>query len=426
MAFPQPPAGLASVALVPLLRNKRLIGSLNLGSRDPSRFTPLLGTDFVEHMGSIIAICLENVISNEMLKYIGLTDALTGVYNRRYMDRRLVEEIARARRQAYRLSCMYIDIDHFKQVNDTHGHQAGDDVLREVAARIKAELRMSDALGRFGGEEFVVLLIDADLDSASMVAAAHPRQRGRPALPAAGRGDGWRCRCRSAWRRSDDVERDQAIEDVAQQLVAQADQALYQAKERGPQPGGRRGRPSRSAQRSSRPSARVTAGAASRAAPPRRRPAARCPASGSIRSLPRRTAVISAPDLVQFQVGDAAADRAGVLAQRHRMQAHVAVLVVVAEVAGAVEEAAQRGVALVARGLHPVHHAAQRHAHHHQRVRGQHQARFQRFRHHLGGAGAFQHVEFGVVVGAHDHRQLGRQLVHQVQHLQRQAACRRR
>jgi two-component system cell cycle response regulator len=119
MAFPQPPAGLASVALVPLLRNRRLIGSLNLGSRDPSRFTPLLGTDFVEHMGSIIAICLENVISNEMLKYIGLTDALTGVYNRRYMDRRLAEEIARARRQAYRLSCMYIDIDHFKQVNDT-------------------------------------------------------------------------------------------------------------------------------------------------------------------------------------------------------------------------------------------------------------------------------------------------------------------
>jgi len=94
--FPQPPADLRSVALVPLLRNKRLIGSLNLGSTDPGRFTPALGTDFVEHMGSIIAICLENVISNEMLKYIGLTDSLTGAYNRRYMDRRLAEEIARA------------------------------------------------------------------------------------------------------------------------------------------------------------------------------------------------------------------------------------------------------------------------------------------------------------------------------------------
>jgi len=169
-AFPNAPAGLQSVALVPLLRNKRVIGSLNLGSCDPTRFTPSLGTDFIEHMASIIAICLENVISNEMLKYIGLTDSLTGVYNRRYIDRRLLEEIARARRQQYPISFMYIDIDHFKRVNDTVGHGGGDEVLREVAGRIKNELRSSDALARFGGEEFVVLLIDANLESAAFVA----------------------------------------------------------------------------------------------------------------------------------------------------------------------------------------------------------------------------------------------------------------
>jgi two-component system cell cycle response regulator len=169
-SFPHAPAGLQSAALVPLLRNKRIIGSLNLGSRDPTRFTPSLGTDFVEHMASIIAICLENVISNEMLKYIGLTDSLTGVYNRRYIDRRLLEEIARARRQSYPISFMYIDIDHFKRVNDTVGHGGGDEVLREVAMRIKNELRASDAVARFGGEEFVVLLIDANLESAAFVA----------------------------------------------------------------------------------------------------------------------------------------------------------------------------------------------------------------------------------------------------------------
>jgi diguanylate cyclase (GGDEF)-like protein len=231
-AFPHPPAGLASVALVPLLRNRRLIGSLNLGSRDPGRFTPLLGTDFVEHMASIIAICLENVISNEMLKYIGLTDALTGVYNRRYMDRRLVEETARARRQSYRLSCMYIDIDYFKQVNDTHGHLAGDDVLREVAARIKAELRMSDALGRFGGEEFVVLLIDADLEAAGMVAQRiRASVAERPFLLP--EGQPLTVTVSIGVSALDDFERDHAIEGVAQQLVAQADQALYQAKEGG-------------------------------------------------------------------------------------------------------------------------------------------------------------------------------------------------
>jgi diguanylate cyclase (GGDEF)-like protein len=232
MAFPQPPGGLASIALVPLLRNKRLIGSLNLGSRDPGRFTPLLGTNFVEHMGSIIAICLENVISNEMLKYIGLTDALTGVYNRRYMDRRLLEEIGRARRQSYRISCIYIDADHFKQVNDTYGHQAGDDVLREVAARIKAELRMSDVMGRYGGEEFVALLIDADVDSASMVAQRiRASVAGQPFMLA--EGQALPVTVSVGVATLDDFEREHAIEEVASALVGRADQALYQAKENG-------------------------------------------------------------------------------------------------------------------------------------------------------------------------------------------------
>jgi two-component system cell cycle response regulator len=230
--FPRPPAGLQSIALVPLLRNKRIIGSLNLGSVDPTRFTPALGTDFIEHMASIIAICLENVISNEMLKYIGLTDSLTGVYNRRYIDRRLLEEIGRARRQGYRISCMYIDIDHFKAVNDSVGHQGGDEVLREVAGRIKAELRLSDALGRFGGEEFVVLLIDADLDSAAAVA-----QRIRAGIAdrpfQLSTGERLPVSVSIGVAMLDDFERDHAIEGVAQQLVAHADSALYQAKESG-------------------------------------------------------------------------------------------------------------------------------------------------------------------------------------------------
>src|SRR5471030_2490403 len=230
--FPHPPAGLQSLALVPLLRNKRIIGSLNLGSIDPTRFTPSLGTDFIEHMASIIAICLENVISNEMLKYIGLTDSLTGVYNRRYIDRRLLEEIARARRQDYPISFMYLDIDHFKRVNDTVGHQGGDEVLREVAQRIKAELRLSDALARFGGEEFVVLLIDADLDSAAFVAErirasvagaliSVPQQTQVSVTVSIG------VACLAG---GDHGGEDEAI---ARALVANADEALYQAKATG-------------------------------------------------------------------------------------------------------------------------------------------------------------------------------------------------
>jgi diguanylate cyclase (GGDEF)-like protein len=231
-AFPQAPDGLQSVALVPLLRNKRIIGSLNLGSIDPTRFTPSLGTDFIEHMASIIAICLENVISNEMLKYIGLTDSLTGVYNRRYMDRRVLEEIARARRQQYDIAFMYIDIDHFKRVNDTVGHQGGDEVLREVAQRIKAELRVSDALARFGGEEFVVLLINADLDSAAFVA-----ERIRAGIAASMIALSHSVRVSitasigvAVLDRSDSVSTPEA---AAMALIAEADAALYQAKDGG-------------------------------------------------------------------------------------------------------------------------------------------------------------------------------------------------
>src|SRR5471032_2424460 len=231
-AFPQPPAGLQSVALVPLLRNKRIIGSLNLGSIAPTRFTPSLGTDFIEHMASIIAICLENVISNEMLKYIGLTDSLTGVYNRRYIDRRLLEEIARARRQDYPISFMYLDIDHFKRVNDTVGHQGGDEVLREVAARIRHELRRSDALGRFGGEEFVVLLIDADLDSATFVAERIRASIADTMFDLPGGTQTW-VSVSIGVASLDGEAILQPMETVAKQLVANADLALYQAKAKG-------------------------------------------------------------------------------------------------------------------------------------------------------------------------------------------------
>jgi diguanylate cyclase (GGDEF)-like protein len=183
-------------------------------------------------MASIIAICLENVISNEMLKYIGLTDALTGVYNRRYIDRRLVEEISRARRQGTRISVMYIDIDHFKQINDRVGHQGGDDVLREVAMRIKAELRISDALARFGGEEFVVLLIDADASSSAVVA-----NRIRASVADAPvellHGQLVPVTVSIGVAMLDQGERSLALETAAQQLLAQADTALYQAKQAG-------------------------------------------------------------------------------------------------------------------------------------------------------------------------------------------------
>ena len=221
-----------SVAILPLVRNHHLIGTLNLGSMDGERFYQGLGTDFIKHMASIIAICLENVISNELLKYIGLTDALTGVYNRRYIDRRLPEEVARARRHGHALSCLYLDIDHFKQVNDSLGHLAGDEVLRETAHRIKSELRQSDALARFGGEEFVALLSNTDLSSA-MVVAERIRANIANYLFPISHSNPISVSISIGVATLTESDRHESIEAITVQLLAKADHALYEAKEGG-------------------------------------------------------------------------------------------------------------------------------------------------------------------------------------------------
>jgi two-component system cell cycle response regulator len=230
--FPRSAGALASVAVVPLMRRGRMIGYLNLGSKDPSRFKADMRTDFIEHLAAIVAICVENVINNEKLKHIGLTDPLTGVSNRRYVELRLTEEIGRSRRHAHPLCCMYIDIDRFKQINDRFGHQAGDLVLCDVAARIKAELRLSDALGRFGGEEFVALLVDTDISDALNVAERVRRSvAGKPLILA---GDEKLHITVSIGVATLATENDSdSIEASAHKLVALADQALYRAKENG-------------------------------------------------------------------------------------------------------------------------------------------------------------------------------------------------
>ena len=227
----------ASVAILPLTRHQKQIGYLALGSAHEERFTGNLATDFIERLVSVVAICLENVINNERLKHIGLTDPLTGVNNRRYIEQRMLEEVGRAQRERSALSCLYIDIDHFKRVNDQFGHQSGDEVLREVAARIKKELRLSDSMGRFGGEEFVVLLVQATLlDAARIAERIRASVALKPITIAA-----------NETRENASLQITVSIGAAAQtppdstipadiacaRLVAQADKALYRAKESG-------------------------------------------------------------------------------------------------------------------------------------------------------------------------------------------------
>lgn len=159
-------AAYASVAMIALQRQGKLIGSINLGSRDPQRYRRGLASDFLSHLGVIASFAIENTVNRARLLRSGFTDVLTGWHNRRYLQVRLSEELARARRQRHEISCLFMDLDHFKQINDTYGHHAGDLVLAECAHRIDAEVRNSDVAARFGGEEFVVVLPDTNTDAA--------------------------------------------------------------------------------------------------------------------------------------------------------------------------------------------------------------------------------------------------------------------
>jgi diguanylate cyclase (GGDEF)-like protein len=152
------PTASESMMLLPLLRQGELIGTLNLASPTIGRFAADSSTDFMERLANIFSICLENSLNHERLKQVGLTDTLTGIFNRRYFETRCQEEVANVRRYQTTLSCMFLDIDKFKRINDSYGHPAGDEVLRNVARLIKSQLRSNDVLARFGGEEFVVLL----------------------------------------------------------------------------------------------------------------------------------------------------------------------------------------------------------------------------------------------------------------------------
>lgn len=159
-------ARLASVALVPMWREGALRAVLCLGSADPRRFGPDLAADFLQRLGTVLAVCLENVANRSRLLRSGLSDFLTGWHNRRYLERRLREELARAARSGATVVAVMMDVDRFKDVNDRYGHLAGDEMLRQVAARVEAHIRASDTAARFGGDEFALLLPDTALDAA--------------------------------------------------------------------------------------------------------------------------------------------------------------------------------------------------------------------------------------------------------------------
>ena len=222
---------LGSIALLPLVWHQDLVGSLNLGAAEPTRFTRHHGTDFLEHLGVVAGFALENTVNRARLVRSGLTDTLTGWNNRRYLTSRLGEELARARRNASPLACLMIDVDHFKTVNDRFGHLIGDEVLREVAQRIEAQVRASDVAARYGGEEFVILLPGTGLTEAEPLAERiRSAVAGTPIQVASG---DRLVLTVSIGLAAAQPQADSELKLAGEHLLAQADVALYEAKAAG-------------------------------------------------------------------------------------------------------------------------------------------------------------------------------------------------
>ncbi len=181
-------------------------------------------TEQLEQLFVVLLYPLRHALMYQQAIAASLTDPITGVSNRAALDMLLDREVELARRHGSDLAVIMVDIDRFKQINDTHGHLAGDQVLRKVAAVIRDCVRSSDVVARFGGEEFLVLLRNTDLFGAALLA-----QRIRAAIE------------RTVIRENDkDIIVTVSLgvtslhdEESSRDLVSRADQALYQAKREG-------------------------------------------------------------------------------------------------------------------------------------------------------------------------------------------------
>jgi two-component system cell cycle response regulator len=231
LIFPQS-RDLASVAMIPLTHRRELIGSINLGSRDAKRYTRAHATDFLAHLGVIASYCIDNTVNRARLLRSGFTDVLTGWHNRRYLQVRLHEELARARRDRHHVVCLMLDVDHFKKINDSFGHAAGDAVLQELANRIDAQVRASDVAARYGGEEFIVLLPDTEVSSGAKLAERIRRAVASAPYVLPGGEQQTITASIGIAGVAPDADADD-LKTIGESLIARADVALYRAKSDG-------------------------------------------------------------------------------------------------------------------------------------------------------------------------------------------------
>jgi diguanylate cyclase (GGDEF)-like protein len=214
------------VLAVPLLLSDRLLGAMAVsrirGSEPFDEADQRLLLDFAHQA----TIGIRNAQLYAEARHIAMVDMLTGLYNRRYCLDRIVSELARTQRSGTPTSIGMLDLDRFKRINDTHGHAIGDLVLREVARRLQHAIRAGDLVGRYGGEEFILLLPETDLAAAHEV--AERLQRTLASIPIAS-DVGLLHITASIGLTMYAGELGVGVEE----LIARADTNLYRAKERG-------------------------------------------------------------------------------------------------------------------------------------------------------------------------------------------------
>jgi diguanylate cyclase (GGDEF)-like protein len=171
------PAGHAEVVreiVVPTMREGQVVSILGVGNK-PSEYDEK-DIELVAYIADIVWVLVERKRAEEKIQLLQaelreqvIRDPLTGLYNRRYLDETLERELARAARENYPISFVMIDIDHFKDVNDRFGHAAGDAVLQELATHLMGQTRSGDIVCRYGGEEFLVVLLNVTTEAAYQI-----------------------------------------------------------------------------------------------------------------------------------------------------------------------------------------------------------------------------------------------------------------
>src|SRR5512147_1069339 len=158
-----------SIICVPLKAKHRVLAVMQLINVPMSSFGDS-EMFFLRAICDYAAIAIDNARAVERIQELTITDDCTGLYNARHLYKTLESEVYRSARFGYEFTVLFIDLDHFKQVNDTHGHLAGSKLLAEIGYTIKSHLRLIDYAFRYGGDEFVVLLPQTGKESALVVA----------------------------------------------------------------------------------------------------------------------------------------------------------------------------------------------------------------------------------------------------------------